>query len=64
MGNLCPIVRRQRESTQIPSSHRLYYVFRVKYLATNDIQQLILLEIEHFISFYIMFDLVRQIFIV
>ena len=64
MVNLCLIMWHQRESTHISSSCHLWYVFWVNYLTTNDIQQLILLEIEHLIFFYLMFVLVGQIFIV
>ena len=64
MVNLCLIMSRQRDSTHIPSSHCLCYVFQVKYLTTNNTQQLILLEIEHLIFFHLMLVLVEQIFIV
>ena len=64
MVNLCLIMWRQQDSTCIPSSHHLCYVFWVKYLTANNIQQLTLLEIEHLIFFHLMLVLVGQIFIV
>ena len=64
MVNLCLTAWRQRDSTCVPSSCCLRYVFGVKYLTTNDIQQLILLQIEHLMFFHLMLVLVEQIFIV
>ena len=58
------LVWRQKDSTCIPSLCCLWYVFWVKYLTTNDIQQLILLESEHLIFFHLMLVLFRQILII